>query len=87
MNKTPSQIIQKLNTIAAHQEVLEYLVLAIFDSMQNKVDIIAKFTATTYLAQKQNISESRPKSFLSAFRQARKTILEVLRHEIEQIQG
>jgi len=82
LNKTTSQIIQKLNTITAHQEVLEYLALAIFDSMQNKADIIAKFTATTYLAQKKNISEARPKTFLSAFRQSRKTILEVLTHEI-----
>ena len=82
MDKTTSQIIQKLNTIAAHQEILEYLALAIFDEMPNKTGIIAKFTATTYLAQKKNISEARSKTFLSAFRQSRKTILEVLTHEI-----
>jgi hypothetical protein len=83
MDKTINQIIQKLNTITAHQDVLEYLALAIFDEMQNKIEIIAKFTATTYLAQKKNISEARPKTFLSAFRQFRKTILEVLTHEIK----
>lgn len=83
MEPTTSQIIQKLNAIAAHQEALEYLILAIYDEMQNKIAITSKFTATTYLVQKKNVSEARPRTYCTAFRNSRKNLLELLTHEIK----
>jgi len=78
------EIIQKINSLVASQSVLQHLVLALFDAIQDKKRVIQQFTETTNETHRLSVS-SRPKEFLSTFEEHQKTILKLLVDQITTI--